>query len=173
MGKKYKREIAKKNLFEKKNKFAFKRDRILKSNKDKFFGLETDTVKKIPLLIVVKVTANNIFCVFSKFKKKETLFLASSGKFKIRTSKRKLKLSIKLILKKFILRIRRVVKQKLIIIRVKSPKKIKKIILRYFIRNLKKTKRLILQIVAKKTFNGCRVQKKRRKKRKGLRVFKF
>jgi hypothetical protein len=52
-----------------------------------------------------------------------------------------------------------------------GPKKIKKLVLEVISNNLK-GKNLIIDVKSKKCFNGCRPPKKRRKKQKGLRIFK-
>jgi ribosomal protein S11 len=58
-----------------------------------------------------------------------------------------------------------------ILVNIIGPKKIKKSILEQ-VSNSLKHKNLIINVDSKKCFNGCRPAKKRRKKKKGLRIFK-
>jgi ribosomal protein S11 len=147
--------------FLKKNSITSKHIKIIKNvfiNKNIFY------------YITIKVTPNNVFCTL-KTKKNQTLIVLSAGILKIKTSKKKIKFSIKLIIPKFLKNLKKVVNNKTSIINISGPKKIRKNILKQIFKNLTKTK-LIFNIKEKKCFNGCRAKKKKRKKRKGLRIFK-
>jgi hypothetical protein len=71
------------------------------------------------------------------------------------------------------------VKEKLrgqqIIINIIAPKKLRKKIFWFFVNKLRKENKIIrkciFNIQPQKAFNGCRVAKQKRKKRKGLRIF--
>jgi len=121
----------------------------------------------------IKVTSNNIFCNLKTRKKNKTLVFASSGKYKIKTTRKRLRYSIKLVLGAFMNELLLKFTVKRLIIKLIAPKRIKKQIIRFLATFLKdRTKKLIIKILTKKCFNGCRPAKKKRKKQKGLRIFK-
>ena len=104
-------------------------------------------------------------------KLKTTLYTTSSGKCGINTSKKTLRYSSKIVLQSFFDNIKKYLKEDHFLITIIGPKKIKKMVLETISINLK-GKNLIIDVKNKKCFNGCRPPKKRRKKQKGLRIFK-
>ena len=82
-----------------------------------------------------------------------------------------MRFSSKIITQQFFEKIKENLAAKKLIINVIGPKKIKKSILEQISNNFK-NKSLIINVDSKKCFNGCRPAKKRRKKKKGLRIFK-
>jgi ribosomal protein S11 len=120
--------------------------------------------------ICLRVTPNNVFCTLSRNKK--TILISSTGKYKIKTSKKKLKFTSKIILKSFLKEIKNKIKTSNILLNIIAPKNLRKLIIDLFLKVLK-NKSIIVNIQNKKAFNGCRPKKQKRKKRKGLRLFKF
>jgi ribosomal protein S11 len=121
----------------------------------------------------IKVTSNNIFCNFKNRLTNKTLAAASSGKYKIKTTRKKLRYAIKLVLRSFMMEITSKFVLKTLIIKIIAPIKIRRHIIGFLSEVLKnKTQKLIIKIAHKKCFNGCRPAKKKRKKQKGLRIFK-
>jgi ribosomal protein S11 len=120
-------------------------------------------------IISIKISPNNVFCTLQKEKK--TLFVASSGKYKIKTSKKSLKFSSKKIIQTFLYKIKRLVKYNMIIVNFTGPIRLKKKLIKQILFFFK-TNSLIFNTDSKKCFNGCRPKKKKRKKQRGLRLFK-
>jgi ribosomal protein S11 len=118
----------------------------------------------------VIITSNNIFCCLSKLNNK-ILKTCSSGKYKIKTSKKSLKHTFSLVLNNFLFDISRGYNYKGIIINITSPIKIRKKIINSLSFALKKTP-LLIKVLKKKSFNGCRPPKKIRKKRRGMKILK-
>jgi ribosomal protein S11 len=127
--------------------------------------------KNSKLKLVIRVTPNNIFCTLINVTKKEIICNKSAGIYKIQVSKKKIKFAHKIILVKFLDTIKNKLGNNLIIIKIIGPIKIRKSIIKCLSLNLKQNN-LILHTAPLKCFNGCRPAKKRRKKQKGLRVFK-
>ena len=129
--------------------------------------------QKISKCLNIKVTSNNIFCNFHNRITNKTLAIASSGKYKIKTTRKKLRYSVKLVLRSFITDISAKFSFKTLVIKIIAPIRIKKQIISFLSDVLKhKTQKLIIKVLNKKCFNGCRPAKKKRKKQKGLRIFK-
>jgi ribosomal protein S11 len=75
--------------------------------------------------IYIRLTQNNIFCTLTNNKFK-TLVISSSGKYKIKTSKKKLKYSSAIVLKSFLKEIKPKVLNAKLLISITAPKKLKK-----------------------------------------------
>jgi ribosomal protein S11 len=131
-----------------------------------FFKKKRTNYKKI----YIRLTQNNIFCTLRTSKHK-TIVTSSSGKYKIKTSKKKIKFSSKIILKSFLKEIKKKISKSKLLINIIAPKKLKKKIVSQLCQTLR-NKTVIININNKKSFNGCRPKKQKRKKRKGLRIFK-
>jgi ribosomal protein S11 len=127
--------------------------------------------KNSKLKLVIRITPNNIFCTLINLIKNEIICNKSAGIFKIQVSKKKIKFAHKIILMKFIDTIKSKLSTNLIIVKIIGPIKIRKSIIKCLSLNLKQNN-LILHTKPLKCFNGCRPAKKRRKKQKGLRIFK-
>ena len=121
--------------------------------------------------INIRLTQNNIFCTLNDFKKKKTIFNLSAGVVKIKTSKKSIKFSCKNTLKIFLDKIKKNLKNKNILLKITSPKKLKKQIF-YQIKNRLRKNILFIKTNKKKCFNGCKVKKKKRKKQRGLKIYK-
>lgn len=120
--------------------------------------------------IYIRLTQNNLFCTLTNNKYK-TLLTSSSGKYKIKTSKTKLRFSSSIILKSFLKEIIPKILDSKLLITVIAPKSLKKKIIVQLQETLR-NENIFIEVSEKKTFNGCRPKKQKRKKRKGLRIFK-
>lgn len=120
--------------------------------------------------INIRITPNNIFCTL-KNNKKKTLKVASSGKYKIKTSRKTLKYSTKNVVSAFLEEIKKLAIDKRILVNLIGPTRIRKSVLEQISKHFRK-RSLIINVKDKKCFNGCRPPKKKRKKQKGLRIFK-
>ena len=136
---------------------------------DKINLLQQNEVIKKKISILIK--PNNIFCTLEDLILKKTLLLYTSGKSKLHISKKTLRFNSKLLIKNFLILLKRYVKSDNLIVVISGPIKVRKFILKQTTLALKLNK-LIIDVKAKKCFNGCRPKKKRRKKQKGLRIFK-
>jgi ribosomal protein S11 len=126
---------------------------------------------RLSKIINIKINPNNIFCTLKSLNKKKILSVGSSGKYKIKTSKKTLRFSTKAVLNSFLNEIRNKLISKEIFITVISPIRIRKSIFKQLTKYFRK-KVLILHIDGKKCFNGCRPKKKKRKKQKSFQMFK-
>lgn len=147
----------------------FLKSKPYKENFQRFFSPKK--LKKFNRYLTIKVTSNNVFCTLVNRSLNKTLCLGTSGKYKIKTSRKRLRHTAKLILSSFFNDIKSKIISTNLIIKLTAPVKIRKQILLFLSENLRK-QNLIIKVNEKKCFNGCRPAKKRRKKRKGLRIFK-
>lgn len=120
----------------------------------------------------IKFVANNIYCTFWSISGKRTFRVRSAGMKKIKISKRRLLLYGKAFLDSFFQELqqwRQKYKQKKadFFFSIIAPKRFRKIILKNIL-----GKATAINFEYKKAFNGCKVKKKRRKKRLGFRSFK-
>lgn len=137
-----------------------------------------ENIFKFNLAILVK--KNNVFCTFSNFEEKKTIKACSSGTYKIKVSKKTLRYTYDLVLEKFYRDIRKHVypKKKKIFVGKKGlfvtlvcSKRLRKKVSQSIRRNFKKIP-LLIKVLNKKVFNGCRPPKKVRKKRRRMRIYK-
>jgi len=134
-----------------------------------FNDLYKSHLKNFNKQIHIKIKPNNVFCTLNDLNK--TLYTTSSGKCNLNTSKKTLRYTTKIILQSFLNNIKNYLEQDFFILHLTSPKKLRIAILKQLQTTFKK-KELIINIKGKKYFNGCRPAKKKRKKQKGLRIFK-
>jgi ribosomal protein S11 len=127
--------------------------------------------KKFYKQINIRITPNNVFCTLKNNLRNKTLYVASTGKCNTKTSKKILKYSSKIITQTFFEKIKEHLNSNKFIVNIIGPQKIKKSILEQVGNNLK-GKCLVVNVEPKKCFNGCRPPKKKRKKQKGIRIFK-
>lgn len=166
----------KKNIYAK-NKILIKRlskdyrykPYLISSNFNKINLLRHNEIIKKKVSILIK--PNNIFCTLEDLILKKTLLLYTSGKSKLHISKKTLRFNSKLLIKNFLILLKRYIKNDNLIVVISGPIKVRKFVLKQTTLALKLNK-LIIDVKAKKCFNGCRPKKKRRKKQKGLRIFK-
>jgi hypothetical protein len=126
--------------------------------------------KKIKFFLSITIHANNIFMNLAKYFKKnifKTVKFWSAGMFDFICSKTKLKFAISAMLKEVKSQLKQL---KIYTIKIKAPKYLNKYIFKQLSRLLYKPKFFIYSSF--KIFNGCRSQKKRRKKRLKFRFFR-
>lgn len=138
-------------------------------------------------VITIRIKPNNVFCTFVNRANQKTIS-GTSTKYKVKMSKKALRYNYKVILKSFLKETKRFLKSKRILVSVTSPKRIRRELLRTLKSRLIRRKKfvqkasgkivryspdlLLFRFNSKKCFNGCRVRKKRRKKQRGLRIYK-
>lgn len=130
-----------------------------------------DKNQKKLYVISVSFKANNIFCSVGNFTNSSTLYVTSSGKYKIKVSKKILKHNYKLILERFLKIIKKNIKRSNVIIKLVVPVLFRKKVMDIFKKNLE-FKKLLVVLKERKSYNGCRPVKKKRKKRVGFRLLK-
>lgn len=158
------------------NKFRLRSRRIFKNKSyilSSTFQQITNSkgITNFPKKISIRITPNNVFCTLKDLSKNTTLKVASSGKYKIKTSKKTLRYSTKIIITSFLEEIKSELNSKKFVLNLIGPIRIRKAVLKQLSKYFKKSS-LIINVDNKKCFNGCRPPKKRRKKQRGLRVFK-
>jgi ribosomal protein S11 len=122
--------------------------------------------------ILIAIKRNNVFCTLYDISSKKILRVFSAGKAKIKISRKSLKYYSKILIEKYLFLLKkRIKKNDTLFISVSGRKKLRKFTVKKLLLIFKKNK-FILEIKPKKCFNGCRPKKTRRKKRKGLRIFK-
>lgn len=129
--------------------------------------------------LTFNVYPNNVFCTYKKFQKikRESKFVslntASSGKYKIKISKKTLRYKLKFVIAAFFKELsqKNLVLSNNVAVKLIAPIKLKKTIIKMLSHQLKR-KNFMIETVGKKVFNGCRARKQIRKKRKGLRLYK-
>ena len=172
------------NKIEKNRHKIYKKKRPIKTLKkfyllkkifrNKNFLLNTklkENVNKINFTIKIKIIPNNVFCTFVDNIENKTKIITSAGKYKLNVSRKKLKFTSKIIISNFINQVKSQVKNGTILIELLAPLKQKKGVIKKLITSFRKNK-ILFKSLAVKCFNGCRPKKKKRKKQKGLRVFK-
>lgn len=181
-----------------KNRLSFRRK--LYRRFKKIFGNKRYNKRKLKLPVesanslfyfklTILIKKNNIFCNFSDFKNNKTLNSCSSGKYKIKVSKKTLKYTHDLVLNKFYKEIwskvytkikKKEIKknkgikkslQKGLFVNIVCSTRLRKKVCQYVYRKFKKIP-LIINSLNKKIFNGCRPPKKVRKKRRKMRIYK-
>ena len=120
---------------------------------------------------ILKATQNNIFCTLINHRSNKIIFNTSAGKEKLKISRKTLIFGAKNIFLSFFKKIKKQVWEASIYVNIIGPLRIKLIFLR-MLRNYSKKSCLLINTQHKKCFNGCKVKKKKRKKQRGLRVFK-
>lgn len=120
----------------------------------------------------IRVRSNNIFCSLVDKLEPKVLQIASSGKYNVKVSQKNVKSSTVLIVKEFLKNITIKTKDSSLVVAISCPKKMRKRLILQISNGLLTLNTLVFKVNAKKCFNGCRVKKKKRKKQKGLRIFK-
>jgi len=145
-----------------------------KAGLKKIFFKDNSFKKKIN----IKVTSNNIFCTCINFITNKIIYNGSGGLYKIKVSKKKLKLVYKNILYKFFSFLRKKYRRNFlnrILVCVSAPitlrKKITRVVMNILLK-LKNLKVILLKMNKKKCFNGCRASKVRRKKNLKFKIYK-
>jgi hypothetical protein len=132
--------------------------------------------EKFDKIINIKIFSNNIFCSFQNDKK--TIFSCAASRYNIKITAKQLRFQTFRVLTFFYHEIKTKLTTKGLIIKIFSPKFLKENIHDWCVINLSKYKkekkkynRLILyEFKNNKCFNGCRVKKKRVKKKLKFRL---
>lgn len=119
-----------------------------------------------------RVTQNNIFCTLGSIVNGKILEVGSAGKYKVKVSKKTLRYNVKLLIGTFLKKVKLRLQKELILINLISPARMRKSILKQIFEQFGTHTAVTVDVKAKNCFNGCRPKKKRRKKQKGLRIFK-
>jgi hypothetical protein len=141
--------------------------------------------KQITKKIIIRINQNNIFCSLINMKKKKIIYNCSSGMFNLKVSRKQIKYHFKRIIILFLKKIKKQRKNyNNIIFSIISPITLRKKIIHLISNKLKIKKRrkiwlkkklkqnIIIEIPAKKIFNGCNARKIIKKKRRFNRIFK-
>lgn len=146
--------------------------KLFKSNKTNINPMFL-SLKRPNFILKLKSTQNNVFCTVVNSKNKKTMLVTSAGIEKVQVSKKNLIFGVKNILINFIKKMKYKIKNKNvnILVNITAPLRVKILILRLLKLNLKG---FFITIYTNpiKCFNGCKPPKKKRKKQRGLRVFK-
>jgi hypothetical protein len=121
--------------------------------------------------LFIHIKSNNIFYTLIDIKKSKILRFSSSGLLSKNTSKKKLYQDTTETLFKFLKNVYSRIKSPLII-NIIAPLKLKRKILQQIPIFLKKHKCILVNIVEKKCFNGCKAPKKQKLKRKLNNLYK-
>jgi hypothetical protein len=101
------------------------------------------------------------------------IYVGSVGKYKLKTSQRRMKFTLKTVIKLFYNKINILSKEiKSIFIEILSPLKVRKILIKGLSFFKKRKKNIIISVKPKKCFNGCIPPKKVRKKKRKMRILK-
>lgn len=143
----------------------------------RYLSWANQTLKSSAFAITIKVRINNVFCTFKNLNTNKMIFGRSAGIYKLKVSKKTLKFNTLRIIKQFFNEIKRFLKpikhKQIFYLKLSSPIRIRLKIFRIFIQSTKRHSVMrFINILEKKAFNGCRPIKTKRKKGKGLRVFK-
>lgn len=122
-------------------------------------------------IITIRTKPNNIFITLTKVLPTKTLLNVSAGRFNINISKKTLKFNLKLILQKVFNSLKEILSKNKTLIKLIVPINLRIPVLK-LVEEYTNNVDIAIQIDGMKAFNGCRVKKKRRKKRKKLRIFK-
>lgn len=180
------RELTKKSLKRRKRKNKKKIFRLFKNVKRyKIFRSKYRSIFRNKFDF--RLTANNIFGTFSLLKKNKIIHSASAGMYKIETSRKRMKYTHRKFADTFINKIKQKYKKnikskiavfrlnKSSILNITAIKRVHKRVVRKFRKAFRlkgrSRKPFLILINSKKCFNGCRVSKKRRKKRLRFRIF--
>jgi ribosomal protein S11 len=151
-------------------------------------------------VITIRVKPNNTFCTLrSSFH--DQVISSSSTKYNVKMSKKSLRYNYKIVLKAFLKEVNAFIKSDKILFSITAPRKIRRELLRILKVHLEPIELdetldsdkieqqsedicdneeehseeptlVVFKLNAKKCFNGCRVRKKKRKKQRGLRIYK-
>jgi len=130
------------------------------------FKLALRLFRKCRRALKIRFTQNNVFCTLKNVVSGEPIFTRSAGRYNLNISKKKLKFNSKLVINSFLKEIKKKLAKKNFVVQLIVPEKLRIATLKLFLKGLPKKSKYIMQIESKKSFNGCRSAKKRRKKNK-------
>lgn len=120
----------------------------------------------------IRVRQNNVFCFIGEILTNRTVFKLSSGNLNINLSKKTLKFNSKKIIPHFFSLLSKNILNSIFLINLITPRFLKRRFFKQIGKFLKNTKHFFFLLNGKKSFNGCRVKKYKRKKRHKYRIFK-
>lgn len=125
------------------------------------------------LILCLTIKQNNIF--LSCYTLKKIIQTKSAGNFKIQISKKKLKYNCIIFLRRFFFwfdtQKHHFAPYNSIVLRFAAPKFLRRVVLKKILFAFR-AKSVLLNLLPKKSFNGCRAKKMRRKKYKKYRIIK-
>src|SRR5690606_12133593 len=142
--------------------FFIKKRILLKKN---FYLINFFYENENPSIINIKITPNNT--IINLIQHNKIIYNISAGQLKLKSSKKKYRTISNLFSLEFLKKIKELQIKKNIFIRIVAPKILRHKILRSF--RLFNQELPIYQIPSQYVYNGCRVKKIKRKKRKGIR----
>jgi ribosomal protein S11 len=143
------------------------------SHYSKKFILLNKILNSIKLKAIIRVTSNNIFCTIIQTPENKIIYVGSVGKYKLKTSQRRMKFTLKTVIKLFYNKINILSKEiKSIFIEIIAPLKVRKLLIKGLSFFKKRKKNIIINVKPKKCFNGCIPPKKVRKKKRKMRILK-
>tara|TARA_B110000208_G_C11421244_1_gene303521 strand:- start:39 stop:548 length:510 start_codon:yes stop_codon:yes gene_type:complete len=144
------------------------------SRHETFKTIKKNIVETKNFSLVVRLTSNNVFCTLVDLNSKKTVLQLSSGKCNISCSKKLLRYSTKIVLESFLKRCENFLSNSTVTLKFSGPVRMRRFILNSIFYHLRlfEVAQIFFDIKANKAFNGCRPAKQRRKKNKGLRLFK-
>jgi ribosomal protein S11 len=119
-----------------------------------------------------RITQNNIFCTLVDLVDGKILEVGSAGKYKVKVSKKTLRYNTKMLVSIFLKKIKSRMQKKHIIVSLIGSLRVRKPILKQVFNQFGIKTSITASVNSKKCFNGCRPKKKRRKKQRGLKIFK-
>ncbi len=119
----------------------------------------------------IKITPNNIIIALTD-KNGQLKYITSAGKLGLACSKRTLKFVVKMVLTNFFSQLKKKKITEAIYFRITAPKHFRRRVLKTIMKKEIRAGHNLLEGLSKLPFNGCRPPKERRKKRKGLRIFR-
>jgi ribosomal protein S11 len=149
---------------------------VLKSFKYKPYIIDTFESRRLFKLslptIYIKIRSNNIFCSLVSNRGQKTVLKVNGGSEGQNISRKRLKFALDNVLISFFnkfakKRLRNLNLRVVVVAPIRFRKKIALLVSEFL-----KKKHLLFSFRHQKCFNGCRVPKRRRKKRKGLRLLK-
>lgn len=147
---------------------------------------------KIKKILTIRIKPNNVFCTLKNLISNR-MVSGSSTKYKVKMSKKTLRYNYKIVIRSFLEETKKVLKTKFLFVCIVAPRRIRRDLLRILKKKLMFKPKSILKLspnkdeeeivrkhphllmfdfYAKKCFNGCRARKKKRKKQRGLRIYK-
>ena len=151
--------------------FLLAKKKLYRSKYYRFLATKNSIYKGCKILSV-KVLSNNIFYHLRSHNKKKTILKSSSEKYKIKVTKKRLKFVLSQTLLSFFKEAKRYLfTSGALILSITGPRRTKKKIIKFFL-PLLSSKIVIIRINSKKCFNGCRANKKKRKKRQRMILLK-
>ena len=132
----------------------------------------SDITKPFTTKLNLRITQNNIFCTLTNLVDNKIFEVGSGGKYKVKISKKTLRYNSKIIIGTFLRKIKTHLQGKQFLINLIGPVRMRKPLLKQIFEQFNSKMSITVNLEPKKCFNGCRPKKKRRKKQRGLRIYK-